>query len=266
MFEQAEKMMEQRSVANNDKRRVPLNTKGKSLLSGNVFCGHCGSRLIITTNGRKHVRKDGGFSTYARIRYVCYNKSRHKQRCDGQTGYTVGKLDLVIDTVVHKLFATLSDLPKESILEERYAECISECQIALAQTNAALLAHRAEAAKYEAEASKVIRGEGKFGAELLNKMHEESKVKAEEAEQRIMVLTKSPEVCEQLREGLTEQFVSIKSWSDMYGTCDMETKKMILSRLFSYVRVSRDYAIEIGLAASSEELDLVLEDVGAEIG
>jgi hypothetical protein len=28
-------------------------------LSENIFCGHCGARMTITTNGKKYHRKDG---------------------------------------------------------------------------------------------------------------------------------------------------------------------------------------------------------------
>lgn len=46
---------------------------------------------------------------------------------------------------------------------------------------------------------------------------------------------------EQMKMEMSEQFSNIRNWSDMYDTCDMETKKMILSRIFSEVRVRRDY-------------------------
>ncbi len=53
-------------------------------MSGNVFCGHCGARLTVTTNGKRYV---DGMAT-PKLRYVCYNKTRHAGQCDGQTGYT----------------------------------------------------------------------------------------------------------------------------------------------------------------------------------
>jgi hypothetical protein len=92
------------------------------------------------------IRKDGNVTVTPRTRYVCYNKTRHKHRCDGQTGYTVSKLDKIIDEVIHNLFSQLNDLPKEAIIEERYSERIAENQIGLTQAKAALMAHRAEVA------------------------------------------------------------------------------------------------------------------------
>ena len=42
--------------------------------------------------------------------------------------------------------------------------------------------------------------------------------------------------------------------ADMYERCDMETKKMILSRIMKAVRVKRDYEIEIDLTVDCEQL------------
>jgi hypothetical protein len=262
IFEETQKLMRQRSIAYHDKRRVPLNTKGSSLLSGNVFCGHCGARLIVTTNGKKYVRKDGAVTVTPRSRYVCYNKTRHQHLCDGQTGYTVSKLDKAIDGVIENLLSRINDLPKEAIIEERYAGRIAESQMALTQAKAVLQAHTTEVLEYEAEVIKVIRGESKLNPDLLNKLYEEAKAKAMESEQHVRHIEESLEGGEQMKASLCEQFQNIKSWSDMYGTCDMETKKMIVSKIFSAVRVKRDYEVEIDLTATCEQLGIEIAEPG----
>ena len=117
-------------------------------MSENIFCGHCGARMTITTNGKKYHRKDGEVTITPRTRYVCYNRTRHKHLCDGQTGYTVRKLDKVIDKVVHVLFERLNDVPKEAVIAERYADQISECQMSLTRARANLGAHTAEVTNY----------------------------------------------------------------------------------------------------------------------
>ncbi|MCL2684353.1 MAG: recombinase family protein [Synergistaceae bacterium] len=86
-FNRAQEISVERS-SDYAERRIPLNTKGNALLSGNIFCGHCNARLTLTTNGKKYQRKDGGFTVTPKTRYVCYNKTRHPEKCDGQTGYT----------------------------------------------------------------------------------------------------------------------------------------------------------------------------------
>ena len=86
-FDMAQALMTQRTNENKEYWTISLNTTGQSLLSGNIFCGHCGGRLTLTTNGKVCRQADGTSAKKKRIRYICYNKTRHRAECDGQTGY-----------------------------------------------------------------------------------------------------------------------------------------------------------------------------------
>jgi len=252
-FEAAQNIFIQRS-ADYQERRIPLNTKGSSLLSGNVFCGHCGARLIVTTNGKKYRRKDGDVTVTPRMRYVCYNKTRHAHLCDGQTGYTVRKLDAIINEVVHSLFEQLNDVPKDAVIAARYASQKAEYQMLLTTARAALRVHTAEVLEYEAEVIKVIRGDSKLNPDLLNKLYEDAKAKSAESEQTVKMLERKIQDGEQMRDSLSQQFDTMRTWADMYDDCDMETKKMILSRIMKSVKVKRDYEVEIDLTVDCEQL------------
>ncbi len=55
LFERAQEIMASRTQHHSD---VPFNSKGKALLSGIVYCGHCGSKLVLTTNGSRPRKTD----------------------------------------------------------------------------------------------------------------------------------------------------------------------------------------------------------------
>lgn len=255
-FEMAQELLLQRSTRGKE-RTVPLNTKGSSLLVGSIFCGHCDARLVVTTNGKKYLRKDGEITITPRTRYVCYNKTRYKELCNGQTGYTTSKLDAIVDKVIRTLFDRFEDLPRETILEERYDARIAEIQTQRQQAETILTAQMAEVATYEAEVIKVIRGESELNADLLNRLHEEAKEKAALARQAVLELQEQLENSEEMRVSLVKQFDNMKTWSDMYGECDMDTKKMILSHIMHKVKVKRDYEIEIDLTVNVEQFGLL---------
>ncbi|MDL2233550.1 recombinase family protein [Ruminococcaceae bacterium OttesenSCG-928-L11] len=252
-FETAQNIRLQRSAQWNE-RRIPLNTRGSSLLSGNIFCGHCGARMIVTTNGKKYHRRDGEVTVTPRTRYVCYNRTRHAHLCDGQTGYTVRKLDTVVDSVAHTLFEQLNDVPKDALIAERYANRIAEYQTQLVMAKAALQKDTAEVLEYEAEVIKVIRGESKLNPDLLNKLHEDAKAKAAESDQAVKKLEKQIRDSEQMKDSLSRQFDTMRTWADMYDGCDTETKKMILSRIMKSVKVRRGYDIEIDFTVDFEQI------------
>ena len=97
---------------------------------------------------------------------------------------------------------------------------------------------------------------GKLNADLLNKLYEDAQTKAIESDLKVKSLEERIEECEEKRGSLSDQYDSMRSWADLYGDCDMETKKMILSRIMSSIRVSRDYEIEIDLTVDCEELGI----------
>lgn len=80
-------ILEQRNQKNGDKRHIALQTKGQAMLSGNLFCAHCGGRLTTIRYRDSYKRKDGSEYSVDQIKYSCYHKSRKLCQCDGQTTY-----------------------------------------------------------------------------------------------------------------------------------------------------------------------------------
>ena len=258
LFETAQELARQRTQ-NDDERRVPLNTIGKSLLSGNIFCGHCGARLIVTTNGKKCVNKNGEVKVVPRTRYVCYNKTRHKEKCNGQTGYTVSKLDKIIDSLVHQLFEQLTDVPREELIAKKYADQLAAYRINLISAKENHQINVSEVQTFEAEVLKVIRGESSINSDLLNKLHADAKAKAEESARQVHEIEEKIKNSEETRISLSKQFERMTSWADIYDDCDIATKKMIISHLMSAIRVSRNYEIEVDLTVEAENFGSALE-------
>lgn len=264
-FEDTQEMRLQRSIAMQNQRRIPLNTKGSTLLSGNVFCGHCGARLIVTSNGKKYIRKDGSVTKRTVARYVCYNKTRHKCKCDGQTGYSAKKLDEMIHKIVSDLFGQLNELSKELVVDDYYKKGIAENSAALVQAKEVLQACLVEVRDYEAEVIKVIRGESKLEAALLNKLHRMASEQVHEAERRVDEIKVSLDSLGEMREKLGEQYDAIHSWAESYDSCDLETKKMLLSKVFKEIKVKRGYEIEIVLTDSARLLGNIFGKLNARL-
>ena len=120
-FEAAQRIRENRSAqaAKEAEHHVPMNTRGQSLLSGNIYCGHCGSKLMLTANRKYREMADGTVDKTLRIRYSCYGKRMKQTECTGQTGYTTQILDGIIDKLVRQVFARMKGIPKEQLITRR---------------------------------------------------------------------------------------------------------------------------------------------------
>ena len=171
VFDRMQEIPQQRSANYTDSRRIPLNTRGNALLSGNVFCGHCNGRLTLTTNGKKVIRNKDGEVTY---RYVCYNKTRHPERCNGQTGYTSSKLDGVIEKLVLSIFSKIKESPGDQIISGQFEERIAGIKLSLEQARTALNSELQVQTMLKNELLKVIQGTSALKPEILNIKYEEN--------------------------------------------------------------------------------------------
>ena len=92
IFFAAQELMQGRAKVLTD-NPVPFRMRGDSLLLGNLYCGHCGSRITLSSARSSYKRKDGT-TTYSPYRAVlkCYNKSRG-MGCTGQTQYVLQKIN-----------------------------------------------------------------------------------------------------------------------------------------------------------------------------
>lgn len=251
IFYGVQKMLEVRSRKYQQTRSAPLNTRGNSLLAGNVFCGHCGARLCITTSGKGRRRVDG--SDTVRTRYCCQTKTRTHGKCDGQTGYTVSKLDGLISAFMRDIFSRVRDVNRKDVIRKRHQSILIELNNRVKNLKRDCSKAEIQYAKLQDEIAKSLTGESTFSPEML-------KAAIDSQEQKIKELTIAlNEAEEQLHatEGnltqVAEKFSDLLSWAELYENANMAAKKMIVSQIIDRVDVCKDYELKITLNISVEQ-------------
>ncbi len=239
LFEEAQFVREQR--AQSGSIHVPRNTKGQSLLVGNIYCAHCGARLSTTTNTKRNAAGE----EVVRLRYVCYGKTRKQTDCDGQTGYLMHKIDNAVDAVVRQVFARMGGIPKEEILDVRYHQQLAAQKALVAAAQSEYQKAEADLATLKAEVIKAIRGESAFAPAMLSEMLKQEEEKSAQLRQHWQDLEYAYNNAQETRKQLEKQYNDIISMSEMYNGATMEAKKMIVSRMIERVDVSRDYHINL---------------------
>jgi hypothetical protein len=244
-WEQAQFLICQRSGAYEEKRRMPKMIKGDSLLSGNIFCGHCGARLTLTTAGKAYECADGRVVPHKYLRYVCYNRTRHKDLCDGQTGYAAKTIDECVENSLREVFDSLRSVSKDTMIETRVAGELRDREAQLAQSKKQLAKRVGELADLKAEVVKVIQGKSKWSVELLNETVAVTEREIRELQVSIMTLEDEHRQTETLYANVEKQYVGVLDWAKTFAASDMATKKMIASQLLDRVEVSRGNRVEI---------------------
>ena len=260
-FERAMMIMKERSDRKKDNPTVPLNTKGKSLISGKVYCGHCGSRFNLTTSGRYRKRKDGTVDTTKRIRYACYGKSRKQTKCDGQSGYTLHILDDLIDDIVRDIFKKMKGVSKNDVVMSRYANELEVRKAKCSMLKAAYAKEFENLTILKSEVVKAIKGESSFSADTLSELIAEAEKECGRLFHLCADAEKDVADGESVLKNLSDSFDELISWAELYDEASFEKKKMIVSCLIKRVEVCRGYKLKVEFNIDFEQFMVGIDKV-----
>ena len=258
-FEAARSVRESRANAAALETHVPMNTRGSTLLAGNVYCGHCGARLALTTNGKPYPCAADPNRVVKRIRYICYGKTRRQTECDGQTGYTAHILDGIVDKVVRHIFEQMWTVNKSEIVSRSYRERMTERKALLDSAKRDHGKAADELATLRAEVVKSIRGESSFSTETLGSLLKEAEDRCAALEQQLKSAQAAYDEGQALMASLNRQYDAIIGWSELYDGASIETKKMIVNCLIKRIDVYRGYRVHIDFNIDFDQFQFGLD-------
>lgn len=244
-FEAAQAIRSARSNENRQNPTIPLNTKGQSLLAGNVYCGHCGARLTLTTNARYRKMQGGLIDMTPRTRYVCYGKTRKQTECDGPTGYTMHLLDDEVDKWIRMIFMKMKGISKSELVAKRFEEEMQQRSAHYVAVRSDFSKASAELADLKAEIIKCIRGESAFPKETLAELIAVSEADCKRLEEACSQVKTAMQETEAITKQFQKEHDEIISLADLYDSAGIEAKKMVVSTMIRRIEVSRDYKIKI---------------------
>lgn len=252
-FEMAQKLMAERINERKETRTMPLNTTGQSLLSGNVFCGHCGGRLTLTTNGTVRTHADGTVEQRKRVRYVCYNKTRHRLDCDGQTGYTMHILDGIIVDVLHMIFDKMAEVTEDEIVCRAHDHATLDLKDRLTRAKEDFTKATKEYDSLKGEVVKAVQGKSAFSMDILSELVESAKKEMLASGERLNTLTAEMETDEKRVSKIKSDYKNLIRWSEIFDNSDMATKKMIAGYIIHRVYVYSGYRLYIEFNMNIEQ-------------
>ncbi len=265
LFEQAQELRQARTC---ERGGTSLGTSSKALLTGLVYCAHCGNRLSLTSSGRTHTYADGHTVKEVRPRYSCFYKIRHPGDCDGQSGYGVSKLDSIVEEVVRQIFAQFREVSRKKLLESVKTNDAARIQKKIKKIQKDLEAKQKELDDLKAETILVIRGVSALDKELLGTLVAEAREALETLEKQLVQAQEEYEETTKTAKRSNYICNELFTWADVYDTANHDERRAILQQFIKEIRVRKDYEISITLNASFdqvEQLKAVSTYDGAEI-
>jgi len=253
IWQRTQALIMERSKQYEEKRQKPKMVKGDNLLSGNIFCGHCGARLTLTSAGKAYCRADGTVMPHKYLRYVCYNRTRHKGICNGQTGYNAKTIDDCVESILLEVFSRLQSIPNDAVIDKQFADQMKEYETKINRAKKLLASRTSELADLKGEVVKVIRGTSKWTMELLNELIENTESEMRTIKSDLEAFAENYEHSEKLFQKIKSQYSSYLDWADIFIDSDMATQKMIASQMIDRVTVSAGNHIEIDFNISLKQ-------------
>lgn len=244
-FDRVQEILLERSGKNEEKRTIAKNNKALAMLSGNIYCAHCGSRLVTSRYRDHYTRKDGSEYRADQIRYVCYHRSRGLKDCDGASTYIAEKIDRIVVDVMKTIFSSISGCPEEEKIQLAYKQAMAANHHTQQKLTLELQSNEAQLDKLRQEIGRALVGESSFSSEDLNTAIKTIKGKIETIQNRLTELADEDGEKKRMADGILPAYRQFRSWAQEFDEATLETKRMIASQLFNRIEIGSGYTVHL---------------------
>ena len=196
---------------------------------------------------------DGTPVSRKRVRYVCYNKTRRRQDCDGQTGYTMHILDDMVVDILHQVFDKMKGASQEMIVGSTFQKKTALLRSNLQRAKTENTKANKEYDSLKAELLKAVQGKSGMPMEILSEVMQGVRQRVIDTSKQVAALTLELEESNTKMAELQKEFERIVSWSDIFDKSEMAVKKMICGYIIKKITVRRDYQLDIEFNITIEQ-------------
>ena len=184
-FNEVQKILKQRSKKNDQKQQIAKTTRGHALLSGNVYCAHCGGHMISTSHVEKYTCADGSVRESRRTRYMCLNRTRSKTCREAQSVYSAEKVDKAVESVILEYLEKIKQTPKSIAVEKRYKAELQAMRKKLNELKKDNETLKKQLIELSGEIANALMGNSKFTPDMLSDAIEATKKKISDNSEQI---------------------------------------------------------------------------------
>ena len=225
-------------------RTCPKRNSGRALLSGNAFCGHCGGRIFASTARKSHHPTADGVNEHIPI-YKCYNRTQHKELCDGPTTYRAERVDQVVESLLRGIFERAKSVDEKSFVKQQVQVSAQQYQQKLRKAKADYTKATTELTKWEDLMLDSLEGKCVFTPEQIKSRMESVREKVNGLIENIKMLQEQSSEAEAIASELMDQHQKLLSWAEMFDAASPQEKKMVASYIIKAVTLTRDYGIQV---------------------
>ena len=243
-----------RSVRLGSERIVTVRKDNVGLLTGMIYCKHCGGRLTFGRNLTTKTMVDGSKKTYTHDLYRCYGKLNARNTCDGPTTYTARKVNNAVLREVTQFFERVLAQPKEEMLRQTSERKTSVYKDIYDRAIKDREEVKKQVAALEDQLMRSLTGEQRsLDIDLVNSLIAKYRDKLSAAEEAAREARERMEKEKSNDAETLYQYTEFVSWAESFTVASLPVKRLIISKLIERIDVGSGYDIHIKFKLTAEE-------------
>lgn len=253
-FDRVAEILSDRAGKNEEKRNTALKTQQNGLLSGNVYCGHCGNRMAYVRWQDKKKRKDGTiYIGKLKYKYTCYMRAQKRVDCNGNNSYDAELIENIAVDRTKKLLAGFRSTLKDDALEIQVNQRIYFLQRAGKDLSAEIKQQQAQLKNLISEISKCLMGESSFTEEALAGAINSLRADVEQRQEELNGIQTELKNQTLLHQNLEKYHSDFVLWCDEFGTASRERRRLIFSELYNRIEISKGNLVTVQVSPQYQQ-------------
>ena len=254
VYNRAQEILKARSYKSEERNNIARYTKASSMLSGTLYCAHCGKKLNATSYVDHYTTKDGvRHELPRRFRYICAGKAMKRSECDGQSAYVADKVDCQVIDFLKECFSKIKLTVREVALESRFKAQMTDTRRKITDLEKDSESQKSKLRDLTEEIADALMGNSKFTPDMLSMAIEKCKQNIVDNSVEIQELHQRLENQEEELKRIDYYYSQFKSWADEFDKATLERKRMIADELLSEVSVGKGYEVSILMNATYQQ-------------
>ena len=216
-------------------------TQSRVLLSGLVYCGHCGSKMNVWANYKNYKKKDGEKTVYVKDCYRCPSGTASGRiECEGQKTYSASKIDILVEQETKKFIKQ----QQHKKLSKEFKDSIEKNVIQLVKSKKEkekkLVDIQEDIKALKKEIPKALRNKSEYNSAELRESLNELQVEMDE------LLVELSNIDDEIK---NEKIVvsdyetldnSLDTWMTRYDQGDLNVKKALMNQVIDKIVVNKE--------------------------
>lgn len=220
------------------KEKKDHNSYSPLLLTGIVYCGHCGSKLYTYYGQKTYTKKDGNVTKSVSCKYRCSGKSLDLD-CSGQTTYSSKKIEsCVLDQISQYLKTYSEDIKNTNFNDDTRGKQLKNQHRKLCAEMRKLEENKAALSK---EIAACLLGNSRFTEEMLVLSINQNKEDIEKKQKEIDRVQVEIENAREVSDNSDQILDIVQNWDKWMETLDAEQKKVLIRLIVDRIDVFVDH-------------------------